>query len=69
MCYNMKFTIPCPQMKLLNEIHNIAQNSKMQKLVSCCTIKFIEKLIFLCFLILLNGRKIKFTSSIEYSSY
>ena len=31
----------------------------------CCTIKFIEKLNFLCVLILLNRGKIKFTSLVE----
>ena len=37
------------------------------KCITCCTIKFIENLNFAC--VLLNRQKIKFTSSIKYSSY
>ena len=39
------------------------------KCTACCTIKSIENLNFLCVLVLLNRGKIKFTSSIMYSSY
>ena len=39
------------------------------KCTTCCTIKSIEELNFLCVLVLLNRRKIKFTSTIGYSSY
>ena len=43
--------------KLHNEVHNLFYN------------KFYWKVDFLIVLILLNSRKIKFASSIEYSSY
>ena len=43
--------------KLHNEVHN------------CCIIKSIEKLNCLSVLVLLIRPKIKFTASIEYSSY
>ena len=66
--YNMKFIIPRTWIKLPNEICNTAQNCAA-KCATCCTIKFIEKLNFLCVLILLNRQKINFTSSIKYSSY
>ena len=50
-----------PQIKLHNEIHNKVANVSHNKII--------EKLIFLCVLVLQNRRKIKFTSSIEYSSF
>ena len=37
----MKFILPCPQIKLHNEIHNTAQNCTV-KCTTCCTIKSIE---------------------------
>ena len=64
--YNIKFIIPCPLIKLHNEMHNTAQNCTTK--CTCCTIKFIENLDFLCVLVLLNKRKIKFTSSAKYLS-
>ena len=59
-CYNV--------IKLPNKVHNTAQNCTT-KCTTCCTIKFIEKLNFLCVLVLLSRRKIKFTFSVKYSSY
>ena len=51
-----------------NEIYNTAQNCKA-KCTRCCAIKFMVKLIFLSVLVLLDRRKIKFTSSIKCLSY
>ena len=61
---NMKFVLPCPQIKLHNEIHSTRPNCTTK-----CTIKFIEKLIFLCVFVLLSWQKIKLPFSTEYSSY
>ena len=44
----MKIILSYPQMKLHNEIRNTAQNCKT-KCATCCTIKFIGKLTFICF--------------------
>ena len=78
MCIIKKYTLrhitlqyeiqsPLP-LNITNEFHNTAQNCTT-KCTTCSTIKFIEKLNFLCVLVLLNRQKIKFTSSIKYSSY
>ena len=40
-----------------------------KKCAKCCTIKITEKLNFLCVLVLLNRQRIKFISSVEYTSY
>ena len=66
--YNLKFIIARPQIKPHTKTHNTAQNCTT-KCTMCCTIKCIGNLNFLCILVLLNRRKIKFTSSIKYSNY
>ena len=48
-CYNMKFILPCPRIKLHSETHNTAENCTT-KCTTPFTIKFIEKLVFLCVL-------------------
>ena len=49
-CYNMNFILPCLQTKLYKKTHNTAQNcTKM--CATCCTIRFFEKVIFLCVLV------------------
>ena len=61
----MKFILSCPKIKLHDGIYNTAQKSAQQSAqvhVNKVLLnkKFIEKLVFLCVLVFLNKRKIKF---------
>ena len=64
----MKFIIPAQQKQncttKFTTLHKTAKQSA-QRAATCCTIKFIEKLNFLCVLVLLNRRKMHPQMSIQ----